>query len=58
MHGPMWPFYSCMSLMTCDTGITQVDELSTRHPGMRASHWLTRHWPEFPILLTSPNLEM
>ena len=25
-------FYSCIGLIICDTGIPQVDGLSTRHP--------------------------
>ena len=29
MYGSMWPFYSCMGLMTRDTGIPQVNGLST-----------------------------
>ena len=29
MYGPMWSFYSCMDLMTLDTGFPRVDELST-----------------------------
>ena len=32
-------FYSCMGLMTCDTGFQRADGLSTRHPGIGASQF-------------------
>ena len=32
--GPSGHFYSCIGLVTRDTGIPQVDGLSTRHPGI------------------------
>ena len=35
--GPSGNFYSCINLIIGDTGILEVDGLSTRHPGIRAS---------------------
>ena len=35
--GPNGHFYSCIGLVTRDTGIPQVDGLSTRHLGFGAS---------------------
>ena len=43
MYGPMWPFYSCMGLMTRDIGIPRVDGLSTDTPGFRASQLLLKY---------------
>ena len=38
MCTPMWPFYSCMSLMIKDKDILQVDSGQRDTPGFGASH--------------------
>ena len=37
--GPSGHFYLCIGLIIGDTSIPQVDGLSTRHPGIGASHF-------------------
>ena len=39
-YGSMWPFYSCIGLIICDTSILQVDGGQWDTLGLGASHIL------------------